>query len=91
MIDPWSGIPNSKIRASLEQQWKDDTELESERVWNDTADDKSSRRKFCICPPGFPPNSALIADYIRNGCIPGNISCIFPWVLLCNGFIHVHL
>ncbi|XP_059446434.1 probable glycosyltransferase At5g03795 [Corylus avellana] len=75
-LHPWAGIPNSKIRASLEQQWKDVTELESERVWNDTAEgylllhDKIHRTKFCICPHGFPANTALIADSIRYGCIP---------------------
>ncbi|XP_059446436.1 probable glycosyltransferase At5g03795 [Corylus avellana] len=75
-IDPWAGIPNSLIRASLEEQWKDVTELESERVWNDTAEgylllhDKIHRTKFCICPHGFPANTALIADSIRYGCIP---------------------
>jgi hypothetical protein len=72
-INPWAGIPNSEIRASLEQQWKD------ELVWNDTAegylllDDKIHRRKFCICPHGFPTNTVLIADSIRYGCIPGTI------------------
>ena len=82
-VDPGAGIPNSEIRASLEQQWKDDTELESELVWNDTAegylllDDKIHRRKFCICLHGFPTNTSLIADSIRYGCVPGNI--IFPW------------
>jgi hypothetical protein len=80
---PGAGIPNSEIRASLEQQWKDDTELESELVWNDTAegylllDDKIHRRKFCICLHGFPTNTSLIADSIRYGCVPGNI--MFPW------------
>ncbi|XP_059446437.1 probable glycosyltransferase At5g03795 [Corylus avellana] len=75
-IDPWAGIPNSLIRASLEEQWKDVTELESERVWNNTAEgylllhDKIHRTKFCICPHGFPANTALIADSIRYGCIP---------------------
>ena len=82
LINPWAGIPTSEIRASLEQQWKDDTELESELVWNDTAegylllDDKIHRRKFCICPHGFPTNTVLIADSIRYGCIPGTISFI---------------
>jgi hypothetical protein len=76
-------MPNSEVRRRLEFQWRDDTALDSKRVWNDTAEgylllhDKVYRRKYCICTHGFPVNSNLIADSIRYECIPGNI--IFPW------------
>ncbi|XP_059446433.1 probable glycosyltransferase At5g03795 [Corylus avellana] len=57
---------------TMERLWKG----ESKRVWNDTAegyllvDDKIHKTKFCICPLGFPPNTAFIADSIRYGCVP---------------------
>ncbi|XP_059446440.1 probable glycosyltransferase At5g03795 [Corylus avellana] len=75
--DPWADIPNSKIRARMEYLWREeDTELDSKRVWNDTAEgylllyDKLFGTKFCICPHGFPVNTALIADSIRYECVP---------------------
>ncbi|XP_059446439.1 probable glycosyltransferase At3g07620 [Corylus avellana] len=74
--DPWVLMPNSEVRHRLEHQWRDDTELDSKRVWNDTAEgylllhDKVYRTKFCICTHGFPVNTALVADSIRYGCIP---------------------
>jgi hypothetical protein len=75
----------------MEYLWREeDTELESKRLWNDTAEgylllhDKFFGTKFCICPHGFPVNTALIADSIRYECIPGNISSSSHGALLYN-------
>jgi hypothetical protein len=85
----WAGIPNSGIRAILERLWENDSELDIPNNLIDTAEgyllyhNKVYGTKFCICPRGFPDNTALIADSIRYGCVPGN-NIVFP----CMGFFY---
>jgi hypothetical protein len=79
----WARIPNSEIRATLEPLWENDSEPDIQNNLMFTAEGymlfhhKVHGTKFCICPDGFPADTALIADSIRYGCVPGNI--IFPW------------
>ncbi|XP_059446432.1 probable glycosyltransferase At5g03795 [Corylus avellana] len=60
----WGSIPNFEIIAAIQSNLTDSAE--GYLLYHD----KVHRTKFCICLPGFPDYTNLIADSIRYGCVP---------------------
>ncbi|XP_059650077.1 probable glycosyltransferase At5g03795 [Cornus florida] len=72
----WAGLRNSKVRETLVDLWKNETELRiNSNIVNGTAGQLVYKKifytsKFCICPGGFKVNSVRLADSIHYGCVP---------------------